>query len=230
LETRYGCTKKRTHDGPGASPLPILNLDHILEANKSALATLQQTLDCKCAERHAPLVFLYASILSKVIFWYQVAGRIIRSAAAPTNGPGRFASTTNSALPEHCLHGRGSPTADSFSARSLESLPVSIGGFDIDPEDRATLSRHLLLSELRKAAGLVERLQARRGDSEHDSMSGFSRDGGGGNTRDLYGMLSSWLKGELTRTIREVQSISDASDRSAADQADRRRLPLDMHV
>jgi hypothetical protein len=68
LETRYDCSRKRALDGPSPFPLPILNLDHILAANKSALGTLQQTMDCKCLERHAPLAFLHASIFSKVIF------------------------------------------------------------------------------------------------------------------------------------------------------------------
>ena len=60
METRYDCSKKRALDGPNPSPLLILNLDRILEAKKLVLGTLQQTMDCKCLERHAPLAFLHA--------------------------------------------------------------------------------------------------------------------------------------------------------------------------
>jgi hypothetical protein len=191
LENRYGCPKRRNVD----SPLPPLNLDNILEVNKSALAMLQQTLNCRCSERHTPLAFLYTSIISKVIFWYEVAGRIIRSVTAPAEGAGRFPSSSRS------------PPANDFCPRSLDSLPISIGGFDIDAEDRATLSRLLLLSEMRKTAGIVERLRSRWRESS---------EGG------LYDMLGNWLAAESTRTIREVKSIGDTSDRSMGAMADRR--------
>ena len=210
LETRYVCSRKRALDGPSPSPLPILNLDHILEANKSALATLQQTMDCKCLERHAPLAFLHASIFSKVIFWYQVAGRIIRSAATPVKSQSRFVTSPNSALPDDCAHGRsrGTPTSSGFSPRTLESLSVSIGHFDVDAEDRATLSQHLLLSELRKAAALAERIQMRRGDSEYETFSTSDGD----SSRDPSGILGNWIQAELARTIREVKTIPIAAD------------------
>lgn len=69
LEARYGCAKHALED-PDSVTLPLLNIDHILEANKSALSMLYQTVDCKCTERLAPLTFLHASIISKVVFWY----------------------------------------------------------------------------------------------------------------------------------------------------------------
>jgi hypothetical protein len=68
----------------------------------------------------------------------------------------------------------------------------------VDAEDRAMLSRHLVLSELRKAARLVESLQARRSQS------------------DLFVMLANRLKAELARTIHEAKSVSaDADDCSS---------------
>ena len=108
--------------------------------------------------------------------------------------------------------------------RTLESLPVSIGHFDVDAEDRATLSQHLLLSELRKAAALADRIQLRRGDSEYETFS--TREGNSG--RDPSGILDNWIHAKLARTIREVKSILVAADRfdSNSDNFVRRQLLL----
>ena len=138
------------------------------------------------------------------------------SPASPVKSQSRFVSSPNSALPDEYAHSRG--------RRTLESLPVSIGHFDVDAEDRATLSQHLLLSELRKAAALADRIQLRRGDSEYETFS--TREGNSG--RDPSGILDNWIHAKLARTIREVKSILVAADRfdSNSDNFVRRQLLL----
>jgi hypothetical protein len=114
-----------------------------------------------------------------------VAGRI--TAATPVKSPSRLASSSQSALPDECARGRGrgTPASSSFIPRTLESLSVSIGHYDVDAENRATLSQQLLLSDLRKAAALAERIQLRRGDSEYDAFTTSDGD----STRDPSGIL-----------------------------------------
>ncbi|KAI9688984.1 MAG: hypothetical protein M1822_000721 [Bathelium mastoideum] len=202
LEDKFSCAAHTS----GRSTVPPLTWDQVLRANKTALTTLQQIIGCPCSAKDPHIIFLCSSIISKVLFWYQVANRIIKSAtlqhtaASPSvstslTPPGLSPDSASTGTPPALPHG---------THGSAASLPISIGAFSVDVEDRAALGQHLLLSELRKTARLVERLQARQADSEDEgSESGAS--GGTESSSALHGMLGHWLKDELSKTIREVK-------------------------
>ena len=201
LEDRFSCAKKRAFDTSARHDTPALTWDQVLHANKTALGTLQQIIDCPCSTRNSHLTFLYSSIISKVIFWYQVAYRIIKSdpSQASARSPPLLTPRASTAT---------SPGAGAFQTPSTPgsatSLPITIGAFDIDAEDRTALAQHLLLSELRKTARLVEQLQAKHGNTEYEGLVD-SYIGSADPGSSLRGMLGNYLKSELSKTMREVQ-------------------------
>ena len=75
-------------------------------------------------------------------------------------------------------------------------MPITVGDFELDADDRKALSKFLLLSELRKAGLLIDHMANKFGRSG-DNMS--ERSG------SIYVMLGAWLKAELARTIRDVE-------------------------
>ncbi|KAI9657933.1 MAG: hypothetical protein M1821_002590 [Bathelium mastoideum] len=202
LEDKFSCAKKRTFDASKRHDTPPLTWDQVLRANKTATTTLQQIIDCPCSTGNSHLIFLYSSVISRIIFWYQVANRIIRSvpsqlpntSSALTSSASTTRSTSLSSLQTHSTPG------------SAASLSIAIGAFDVDAEDSAALAQHLLLSELRKTARLVERLQTKHVvDMEHEGLMG-GLDASGQSSGSLHGVLGKLLKDELSKTIREVKS------------------------
>ncbi|OCL13867.1 hypothetical protein AOQ84DRAFT_351790 [Glonium stellatum] len=138
---------------------------------------------------------LYASIASKILIWYQIAGGIKPSySTPPTIHSGSTPSSVSSMT--GCM---GSPTPTSRSGLgsstpvAITLMPITIGAFSLDEDDQEPLRRQFLLSELRKAGQLIDALAGWRSDD-------------GDEVDHLYGTLGAWLKSELLRTITEVQN------------------------
>ena len=234
LEVHFSCASSHKPKSPEHRlGLPMLTLDHILQANKAALPTVQQLTSCPCSNKDSHLVFLYASIISKIIFWYRVAGRIIGAATAQI--PNNSSSYTSSTLTDTDEDVNYTQTNDVQQGESIDSslndvtpspaayLPFTIGTFELEATDRAVLSCELLLSELRKITRLLDHFQMERMDSieeqeeEIDERNirernfnavGIEERNGGRKAQmgGIYPMLGTWLKRELQKTFQSVYS------------------------
>ncbi|OCK75069.1 hypothetical protein K432DRAFT_446932 [Lepidopterella palustris CBS 459.81] len=128
---------------PVSSPFPSFlelptrpgqTLDSVLRSNKTAIRNVLKLLECPCA-RDPHLAMLYASITSKILIWYQIAGGVQRM-------PSPSQSSDASLCP-------GTPSA-------VTLMPITIGAFSLDEDDQEALRRQLLLNELRKAGQLID--------------------------------------------------------------------------
>ena len=122
-----------------ASPEAFHSLDTILHANKSALSGVLQLLDCSCAQR-PHLATLYISIITKMLSLYERAATTDISSPESRN-PASSASAT-----------QGLP-----GPRLARTTLVQLGVFDLDEDDQASLLRGILLRQLRKMEGAIEK-------------------------------------------------------------------------
>ena len=161
-------------------------LDNILRRNKIAITNVTSLLNCTCAQ-DPHLAMLYASILSKTLLWYQ------------------HAEGSSQTKLEQCsrIFIDQSPTASSSKNSEIEPgvtgalLPITVGDFELDGEDRKSLSKFLLLSELRKAGRVIDQMANKFGRSGVNIEERSS---------SIYAMLGAWLKAELAKTIRNVEA------------------------
>ena len=169
-----------------ASMSSFSGLDNILRRNKKAITNVTSLLNCPCAQ-DPHLAMLYASIVSKTLLWYQHA---------------QGSSQTKLGQCSRILMDQ-SPTAPSSQNSKLQPgvtvalLPITVGDFELDGEDRNFLSKFLLLSELRKAGRVIDQMANK-----------FGRSGVNMEERSdsIYAMLGAWLKDELAETIRNVEA------------------------
>ena len=122
-----------------AIPEVLHSLDTILYANKCALSGVVKLLDCSCVQRPY-LATLYISIITKMLSLYELA------ANTNVSSPER-PSTASSA----------SATHKSSGPRLARTTIIRVGVFDLDEEDQATLQRGILLRQLRKMEGAIEK-------------------------------------------------------------------------
>ncbi|KAF2169977.1 hypothetical protein M409DRAFT_19593 [Zasmidium cellare ATCC 36951] len=129
---------------PELSQDPFFQFDSILQRNKSAVDSLNQLLDCQCTQE-PHIAMLYFSIIYKVLAWYQVAAhRLLTPGILPTNLKQRSGSV------------------DSYDHETSKSKLIStflrVGSFELDDTDQAALHRQLLLIEMRKVDGVIEKM------------------------------------------------------------------------
>lgn len=178
------------------SALAYPPLDRVLRMNKIAMSNVQRLLNCPCAaDPH--LTMLFASIIVKVLMWYQTASGM--DTPIPS-------SPSSAVLHTPWLGGDSSMVAEATRPRPLASpttrsgivlLPITIGEFDLDEEDKEALGRQFLLRELRKVGDIVDNLATMKFAVDKDDINR--------RTSDLYASLGGWLKTELSRTIRRIK-------------------------
>ena len=246
LENRFSCaSKSKSKSTEPEISTPVLTLDQILRTNKIAMSKVQQLLDCSCSAADPHLAFLYASIICKIISWYGDGNRIISNAVAESasRGPSTARSRppasrlSTTAFEKSMADGLSGDDYDnegdfaeastnatnmmrlkqSISSSTADFLPMTVGIFELDAEDRAALSRQLLLSELRKVGRVVEQVQKRRRDggagprecttagANGPAWDSNNAGNGTGPLGELYGILSAWLHRELKRTVQSMQ-------------------------
>ncbi|MCJ1223725.1 hypothetical protein MMC12_000368 [Toensbergia leucococca] len=175
---------------PNSPELPstsIPTLDHILGTTKIAISNVSTLLKCSCAS-DPHLAILYASIVSKILNWYQFAGGIRINSFLPNTAAAALPATRTTA--NESKHG-----FESSMGPGVPTIPIKIGAFSPDNEDQEALRWQLLLRALRKVGLLIDTLATSHIESRNDM--GESEGG-------LYGILGAWLKSELLRTIREM--------------------------
>ena len=126
----------------------ILRLDNILQRSKLAVTSVTRLLDCSCAQE-PHLAMLYASIVSKVLSWYQVAAHHL----PPATTRATLAAPPRSALSTSNL--------DAFGLQAHSSAGIRFGSFQLDDAaDQAVLHKQLLLIEIGKVDGLIDKMVA----------------------------------------------------------------------
>lgn len=175
------------------SPAPtIQTLDDVLRSNQEAISSVFRLLKCSCAE-DPHMAMLYASIIVKVLYWHQVA--------AGTRNSSSRSIPTSEGLPSPADSSAGLSSGNSpcsSAAPFISSEPIKIGTYTPDEEDQEPIRRLFLLSNLKKTGRLIE------------AFAGVG-EGVDAGTSNLYASLASWLKSELSRTIRDVGNGARAS-------------------
>ncbi|KAF2006709.1 hypothetical protein P154DRAFT_411522, partial [Amniculicola lignicola CBS 123094] len=178
-------------------------LEVILSTAKTATDNLLQLLSCPCSsEPHHAM--LYSSIAAKILTWYQIAAGLHPTSATPSHTSPPLAST-QSRSSSHSSHSSLS-SVSSFSSTStssssynpsntLQPPAIQISGYEYEPVDQDALLRQIVLSELEKCNGLVETLASWRGKGTRD----------GEQAEFLYDAMGTWLKGEVWRTVKDIE-------------------------
>lgn len=171
-------------------------LDDVLHFNRDAIERLNRLLKCPCA-KSGHRIMVHASTISRILIWYQQA--------AGWNGGGSAGTLPSSS--------DSSSSSDSGSEKSpmqvpptgfaVAQVPLSMGTFRIEDENlQAVIRNQLVLSELKKAAKLIECFICQD----------FSETSGCGVT-GLYSHLGVWLQGEHSKTVKMLRDrISDLNE------------------
>ncbi|KAH6986777.1 hypothetical protein EDB80DRAFT_874802 [Ilyonectria destructans] len=156
-------------------------LDHVLRLNSEASERLGPLLTCSCA-RSPHLAFLYASIISRVLLWYQQAAAYTQSA------------TWSHATPDCSLSmgGAKSPGTTAPYATGLAVAPakMAIGSFNVDDlRIQTALKIQLLSGEMGRAGRLIDQFTSLNsgGQCQTDESNLGSID-------RLYQSLHAWLR------------------------------------
>lgn len=174
-------------------------MDKVLNRNKQAVHNMHQLLKCPCS-KSPHLAMLYASIVSKVLMWYQLAAGCTK----PTTSWDYFAALSNqptpplsaSSSPSMAFVQPGSPGLAQSNQCIVTPMQFSVGAFSVDDESaQEALRKQLLLSELKKAGNLIDLLSIHGRDELAT-----------GEVNDVYSALGTWLRCELNRTIASLKS------------------------
>lgn len=189
---------------PGNSDTVSARLDQVLHFNRSAIDRLSQLLRCPCA-RSGHRVMVHASIVSRILIWYQQAagwtGNAIGEAspyvvANSLSSDSTSSSTTSPAKLVADTNTTGSPILAKSTGFDVTQVPISMGTFNIEDENIQTAIRNqLVLSELKKTARLIDHFTF-QGSSECSDPSVTS----------LCSHLGVWLQNEQLRTVNMLKA------------------------
>lgn len=194
LESLRIISADATHAYPS---LELKSLDSVLSITKLAVQSISQLLNCPCSS-DPHLAMLYSSITSKIITWYQIAAGVNVTATSATStspsieGSSRTSSPSTSAFPSPLP--TPSLEQDLDSDLQTQALRCELYAFDAGEQQR--LRRQVVLCELTKCAQLVDVLANWSSDGQTCEQAEF-----------LYDVLGAWLKSELFKTMREVESL-----------------------
>lgn len=122
------------------------SLDKVLSFNRTALEAVRKGFDCKCSYQ-SHMAALYTSILSKVLFWYQLSASPSYHLLPPSEDPLRREIVA------------GCDGGTQIRDRMVGPAQISMGAFDLDPADQLALVRTVLLREVTKVDGLLQSMR-----------------------------------------------------------------------
>ena len=178
-------------------------LDKVLYFNRAAISTLKELLDSPGVQQ-PHLALLYMTIASKVLFWYRL---VVSSQYESKSGP-RSPSSSNHSISSS--NGQPSPprTDSNTTDRAVKSVSIQIGVFDLGDEDQKLLMRGVLLREVRKLEGVVDKMKM-LGD-------GYTRDNECDDEQqesNWYGVASGKMQAEVRDTLRQIKEFGAGSAR-----------------
>lgn len=200
------CPSPSLHAPESNSVTVSARFDEVLHFNKIAVDRLSQLLKCPCA-RSGHRAMVHASIVSRILIWYQQAAGwsgnnslgIPVSTLANSSTPSRESSAPSPPLPLGTATGTGTTSASSLvqaTGFTVEHVGVSVGNFSIEDQNLQTIFRNqLVLSELKKAAGLIDMFVSQ--ESSESSVSSVT---------GLYSHLGEWLRSEHSRTVETLKT------------------------
>ena len=198
------CPSPSLHAPEANSDTVSAQFDQVLHFNRNAIERLSQLLKCPCAKSgHRAMV--HASIVSRILIWYQQAAEWTDSSSWGARPTALTASPTSCSVSSlsppssgaAAGTGRTSPlTLTQSTGFAVADVPVSMGTFNIeDPNVQAAFRNQLVLSELKKIANLIDLFVSQ--DSGESSANGVT---------SLYSHLGAWLRGEHSRIVRILRA------------------------
>ncbi|KAK4147651.1 uncharacterized protein C8A04DRAFT_24198 [Dichotomopilus funicola] len=212
------------------TPTQSVPLDHVLRINREASERLGQLLLCTC-DRSPHLQLLYASIISRVLIWYQQVtdctshhDRVVSwssssylppaitlddfsvTAMAPSSlASSNAAAPTAPSGPVPSPGGSNVGTTRAAAPLAIGPSSMAIGTFNVDDLGmQAALKIQLLSGEMRRAGWLIDLFTSfHHGGGQ--CMADMSSPGFGGES-NLYQILDSWLRGEHLRVTNLMRS------------------------
>ncbi|OCL10940.1 hypothetical protein AOQ84DRAFT_205433 [Glonium stellatum] len=186
------CTTFSPTSGPNTdNQAPPSSIDQVLAANRRAIATFHQLLQCPCSS-NSGLVLALALIILKILSCYTAIGRSTSSRTIST----RSASSETS--------GASSPWGfdTNMEREVMLDIPITMGAYQIDAEDEHHLKLQLVLNELRKVSKLIDAFAGR-----------YCRGGNGGE--GIHSALEKFLRAELRTASKEVSTALRVSEDGA---------------
>lgn len=198
------CPGPYLHAPESNSSTVCAQLDFVLHFTRTAIDRLSKLLHCSCS-RSGHRVMVHASIISRILIWYQQAagwtsGNSLTSFSCGSSaGASRTKSTQFPAnLRFSESEPRDLPTLEQSTGFTVAQVPLSIGTFSIEDKTvQAAVRRQLVLSELMKMGELIDLF-----------VSGGSSDSEPSDV-DLAGLcshLGTWLRSAHTSTVQTLQN------------------------
>ncbi|KAL2808097.1 hypothetical protein BJX63DRAFT_436419 [Aspergillus granulosus] len=168
-------------------------LDRLLLLNRDAAERLVPLLSCHCA-RSPHLALQYASIISRMLTWYQ---RAAGCAQTPRQSPPPASTTGTRNAGSSAI---GTPIRS--PGLSVAPARMAVGTFSVDDSRLQKAMRMQLLSgEVRRVGDLIEQL----GLDEPDTRC-TSDESAFGDVESLYQSLTVWLKRDYSRIINMLKA------------------------
>ncbi|KAJ9503795.1 hypothetical protein H2202_000934 [Exophiala xenobiotica] len=200
------CPSPSLH-APAANANPVsAQFDHVLHFNRNAIDRLSRLLKCPCAiSGHR--VMVHASIISRVLIWYQQAAGWSSNSTRSTwtsTSASAGSSTSRNTSPSSPLPAMAAtdtraatlPTLTQSTGFAVAQVPVTVGTFSVEDQNlQAAFRDQFVLSELKKAASLIDLFSSQ--DSAESGLSGVA---------SLCSYLGAWLRSEHSKIVRILSS------------------------
>lgn len=168
----------------------VLEVSQILQANRRAIESINRLVSCNCAKTRGHQALLYASLISRTLFWY-------REAAAdeiyqPKNIMGVLSPNTSSGslTPPSALF----PRNDISKCVEIKASAITVGGFDIDdPQMQRAFRNQLIRHELKNVDDLIEKYSELAFDENVQE-----------SDKILFVTLGTWLRADLEQAMAVV--------------------------
>lgn len=196
-------------------------LDYVLRLNRIASERLCRLLTCSCA-RPPHLALLYASIISRILIWYEQAACCTQSASESAvdiawhhvypagstpsvdsgSGGGSPAWSTTATSTFNTDSASGTTTLSQSTGLAIVPTEMTVGTFNVDDLNVQTALKIQLVScEMRRAGHLINlfalRTSARQCLDNESTSSGAD---------SLHKSLDTWLVGEHLRIANMIRS------------------------
>ena len=169
-------------------------LDMVLQITRRATERLEPLFDCSCA-KSPHVALLYASIISRILAWYQQAAICTKAAATASISKAAELSLGSSRDGSNLSSSSNPPPGITVAPSEM-----AIGTFKVDDLHLQTAMKiRLLYGEMNKVRSLIEQL----GSQIEDLISDESASG---DIDNLYQSLDSWLKRDHSRILNMMQS------------------------
>lgn len=194
------CPSPNLHAPEAGSDPVSAQLDQVLRFTRKAVDRLTQLLRCPCG-RSGHRVMVHASIVSRILLWYQQAAGLTCSNTWPAQSLALDNSPTSSSVSASSspmceiavdTDTMGTHTLAQSTGFVVEHVPVSMGTFSIEDQNvQAAFRDQMVLSELKRSTRLIDLF------TSQDSCESSANDVAG-----LHAHLGAWLRSEHSRTVR----------------------------